>query len=108
MHFLRDLVFGSHCSGCLGVADVQNLDSSGDDFLRRSNALFYSGYMLCVSSLAMDEFHTCFYDAADSNPGASSPFGRMEKCAQLMLLVAVLLRAVRTWKSGRSFRVPRG
>ena len=55
--------------------------------------------MLCVSSLAMDEFHTCFYDAADSNPEAFSPFGRMEKCAQLMLLVAVLLRAVRTWKT---------
>ena len=45
-----------------------------------------------------------FYDAADSNPEAFSPFGRMEKCAQLMLLVAVLLRAVRTWKTGRTFR----
>ena len=54
--------------------------------------------MICVSTLAMDKFHTCFYDAADSNPEAFSPFGRMEKCAQLMLLVAVLLRAVRTWK----------
>ena len=67
------------------------MDSTGDDFLRGGSAWFCSGYMLSVSSLAMDEFHICFYDAADSNPEAFSPFGRMEKCAQLMLLVAVLL-----------------
>ena len=79
------------------------MDSTGDDFLRGGSAWFCSGYMLSVSSLAMDEFHICFYDAADSNPEAFSPFGRMEKCAQLMLLVAVLLRAVLTWKTGRNF-----
>ena len=51
------------------------MDSSGDVFFRGSNAWYNCGYMLCVSSLAMEEFHICFYDAADSDPEAFSPFG---------------------------------
>ena len=60
VHYFRVLVSGSRFSGCLGVADeYEKLDSSGDDFLRGSNAWYNSGYMLCVSTpVAMDVFHT--------------------------------------------------
>ena len=71
-------------------------------FLRVCNAWLYSGYMLCVSTFLWTNF-SFFYDAADSNPEAFSPFGRMEKCAQSMLLVAVLLSAVHTGKPGSPF-----
>ena len=39
---------------------------------------------------------TYFLRVVHSDPRRSSPFRRMEKCAQLMLRVAVSLRAVRT------------
>ena len=104
VHFLRVLVSVSHCSGCLGDAyEYENWILREMTFLRGCNAWFYSGYMFCVSSLAMDEFHTFFQDAADSNPEAFSPFGRMEKCAQFVLPVAVFLSAVHTWKLGSLF-----
>ena len=104
MHYFRVPVSDSHCSGCVGVAfEYESGILREMTFLRGCNAWFYSGYMLCVSSLAMDEFHTFFYDAADSNPEAFSPFGRMEKCAQSMLLVAVMLSAVHTLEPGIPF-----
>ena len=54
------LVSGSYCSGRLSIAEVcGNLDFSGDVCFRWCNALYNSGYMLCVSTLvALDVFHT--------------------------------------------------
>ena len=54
------LVFGSHYSGRLGVAEeFGNWDFSGDVYFRWCNALYNSGYMLCVSTLvALDVLHT--------------------------------------------------
>ena len=53
------LASGSHCSGRLGIAEEYgNLILREMTFLRWCNAWFYSGYMLCVSTLAMDVFHT--------------------------------------------------
>ena len=69
MLYFRVLVSGSHCSVCLGVAyEYENWILREMTFIRGCNAWFYSGYMLCVSTLAMDEFHDFFYDAADSHP----------------------------------------
>ena len=50
-----------------------------------------------------------FYVAADSNPEVLlSLMFRTEKRPQSMLLVAVLLCAVRTWKTGSTSRASRG
>ena len=54
---------------------------------------FNSGYMFYERLLAN---FTYFLRVVHSDPWRSSPFRRMEKCAQLMLRVAVFLRAVRT------------
>ena len=53
-------VSGSYCSGRLSIAEMcGNLDFSGDVCFRWCNALYNSGYMLCVSTLvALDVFHT--------------------------------------------------
>ena len=56
-------------------------------------AWFNNGYMFCERLLAN---FTYFPRVVHSDPWCSSPFRRMEKCAQLMLRVAVSLRAVRT------------
>ena len=56
-------------------------------------AWFNSGNMFYERLLA--NFKN-FLRAVHSDPWRSSPFRRMEKCAQLMLRVAVSLRAVRT------------
>ena len=56
-------------------------------------AWFHSGYLFYGRLLAN---FTYFLHAVHSDPWRSSPFRRMEKCAQLMLRVAVSLRAVRT------------
>ena len=72
---------------CLGVA-------SGVRRIRDACfAWFNSGYMFYERLLAN---FTYFLRAVHSDPWCSSPFRRMEKCAQLMLRVAVSLRAVRT------------
>ena len=69
--YFRVLVSCSHCSGRLGVAfEYENWILREMTFIRGCNAWFFSGYMLCVSTLAMDEFRTFFYDAADSNSDA--------------------------------------
>ena len=57
VHYFRVLVSGSHRSGCLGVADEYENWILRETTFRGSNAWFYSGYMLCVSTLAMDVFH---------------------------------------------------
>ena len=72
---------------CLGVA-------SGVRCIRDACfAWFNSGYMFYERLLAN---FTYFLRVVHSDPWRSSPFRRMEKCAQLMLRVAVSLRAVRT------------
>ena len=105
------LVSGSHCSGRLGVAEEYGtLVFSGDDCFRGCNAWFDIGYMFCVSTLvAMDEFHTFSASRQTRILKCCSPLWcRTEKCAQLMLLSAVLLSAVRTlenWKYFYEFHV---
>ena len=66
--------------GVLGIAEEYgNLDFSGDVHFCGCNALFDSGYMLCVSTLvALGRISHIFYVAADSNPevllgGAACP-----------------------------------
>ena len=101
-----DLVPGSHCSGRLGVAEeYRKLDFMGDVSFRGCNAWFDSGYMFCVSTLvAMDVFLTFSTLRQTRILKCCSPFCcRTEKRAQSMLLVAVLLCAVRTWKTGHYF-----
>ena len=72
---------------CLGVA-------SGVRRIRDACfAWFNSGYMFYERLLAN---FTYFLRAVHSDPWRSSPFRRMEHCAQLMLRVAVSLRAIRT------------
>ena len=72
---------------CLGVA-------SGVRCIRDACfAWFNNGYMFYERLLAN---FTYFPRVVHSDPWCSSPFRRMEKCAQLMLRVAVSLRAVRT------------
>ena len=57
VHYFRVLVCGSHCSGCLGVAyEYENWILREMTFLRVCNAWFYSGYMLCVSTLLWTNF----------------------------------------------------
>ena len=46
--------------------------------------------------MAIGELHI-FSTCGALRSWRSSPFRRMEKCAQLMLRIAVSLRAVRTW-----------
>ena len=58
-----------------------------------TRAWFNSGYMFYERLLAN---FTYFLRVVHSDPWCSSPFRRMEKCAQLMLRVAVSLRAVCT------------
>ena len=69
------------------------------------NAWSNSGYMLCVSTgVALDVFHTFSTLRQTRILKCCSPFCcRTEKRAQSMLLVAVLLCAVRTWKTGQYF-----
>ena len=98
-----DLVLGSDCFLRLGLAvEYGKLDLTGDVYFRGCNAWSDSGYMLCNSTLvAMDELHT--FSTLRQTPILKycSPFSRRtEKRAQSMLLVAVLLCAVRTWKTG--------
>ena len=77
----------SFSPSCLGVA-------SGVRRIRDAcYAWFNSGYMFYERLLAN---FTYFLRVVHSDPWRSSPFRRMEKCAQLMLRVAVFLRAVRT------------
>ena len=72
---------------CLGVA-------SGVRRIRDACfAWFNSGYITYERLLAN---FTYFLRVVHSDPWRSSPFRRMEKCAQLMLRVAMFLRAVRT------------
>ena len=81
------------------------MDFSGDDFFRGCNTWLASGYMLCVSTLVtMDEFHifSTLRRTRILKRSLSIRF-EMEKCAQSMLLVAVLLCAVRTWKNWKYF-----
>ena len=69
--FPCDSVPGSHwfrASGCC-LSSTENWILTGDFCLRGCGTWFDSRYMFCDSTLvAMDEFHTFFYDAADSNP----------------------------------------
>ena len=95
-----DRVPGSHCSGRLGVAfEHGKLDFTGDVCFPGCNTWFDSGYLFCDSTLvAVDELRTI------STLRRCSPFCcRTEKRAQSMLVVAVLLCAVRTWKTGSTF-----
>ena len=52
------LASGSHCSGCLGVAEEYDSWILREmTFLRGCNAWYNSGYMFCVSTLvALEEF----------------------------------------------------
>ena len=76
MHFLRVLVSGSTCSGCLGVADEY------ENWILRE-ILFFLGAMLGstvgtvhASTLTFGSISHIFFVAADSNPDCvSSPFG---------------------------------
>ena len=89
---------------------LRKLDFSGEDFFRGGNAWYNSGCMPCVSTLvAMDELHTFSTLRRTRILKCCSPFScRTEKRAQSMLLVAVLLCAVRTWKTGSASRASRG
>ena len=61
-----------------------------------------------ASTLAFRSISHIFYDEADLNPDAFLLHSVcMEKSAQLTLLDAVLLRAVRTWTTGRFPRASR-
>ena len=83
---------------CLGVA-------SGVRCIRDTCfAWFNSGHMFYERLLAN---FTYFLRVVHSDPWCSSTFRRMEKCAQLMLRVAVFLRAVRTWNTGHPSRASR-
>ena len=69
---------------------------------RAHGTWFDSGHMFCDSTVvAMDVFHTFSPLRQTRILKCCSPFCcRTEKRAQSMLLVAVLLCAVRTWKTG--------
>ena len=84
-HCLRPRIFSPSVFGCCLW--------STSNFRDACFAWFNSGYMFYERVLAN---FTYFLRVVHSDPWRSSPFRRMEKCAQLMLRVAVFLRAVRT------------
>ena len=97
-----DLEPCSHCPLRLGVAvEYGKMDFTGDVYFRGCNAWFDSEYMLCSStSVGMNELHTFSTLRQTRILKCCSPFCyRMEKSAQSMLVVAVLVLAVRIWKT---------